>query len=436
MMVANSQGPHPVQAQKTLIAKGFKSSWKTCELEMAASKVLWGQGKYQRSVELRLRSLQRACELSGLDLDANIPSILGPYFSSNIGHLGIAAAIAHANEVGAVPRLNRSQLLLRIGNQEVVQALSGSFTQLKTPAPPTPMVTTAWALSDYDKEPAFWPWMERVDTIHTVTGTSDLYPFLESLGRRYPPERDKALRPSDEALSKSESLLARLGVSPGDPMVALHVREPRARLRDHRSAEIDTFLPAIHELTNAGVKVVRFGSANMTPLPKIPGLIDLVSSLPNDSQLDFAVMNRAIFMVSTMSGPVALASAMGLPTLVTNATSIARNTLTSGPATRYLPKKFLDEKGRLLTLSRNLQSPLGYWEGGLSPEIPRVPKTLDSSSVDILLGVREMLSVISSSEPNFETLHDRAESIRCESGAVSFGKFCGSFLSQNKNWLE
>lgn len=400
---------------------------------MGIAQGLWSQGLYGPAVELRLRSMHRAYELSGLSVTSHVPRALSPHFSSNLGHLGIAAWLAHASGMGLLPNHNRIQLLLRIGNREVVEALSNSFAQVN--------LVRRWGRKPriesrfyYHKEPALWPWMEQVATIKTSEGFVDLYPFLENLGRNYSPDRNFALKASEEALASLDSLLLSLGVEPHDPVVALHIREFPGGRRDHRSAELSTFLPAVRELTGRGIKVLRFGEAHHSRLPQIPGLIDLVAVSQREHEHDFAAMSRAMFMVSTMSGPAALATPMGLPTLVTNSTSIARNTL-SASATRYLPKRFVSDSGRLLTLSENLQSPLGYWEQGLSAEIPRMPETLDSSELDILLGVREMLALVSGEETGSESLHNRVDQIRHETGGVAYGQFCGSFLERNEAWL-
>jgi len=416
-----------------LIFKRFGPSWQTCVFEMETARQLMHQGFYRRAVNLRQSSLQRAYELSGLCVATHVPPALGPGFSSKIGHLGIAAWVAHAEAVGVLPRLNRLQLLSqRIGNEEVVRALSSSFTQVNL-AERLTRKSRSWSkLYEAKLEPALWPWMERYDTIKTPEGFTDLHPFLENLGRNYSPDRNFALSASEEALERLDRLLFGLGVEPHDPMVALHIREFPAGHRDHRSAELNTFLPAVRELTGRGIKVLRFGSAHHSPLPKIPGLIDLVAVSQREHEHDFAAMSRAMFMVTTMSGPHTLACSMGLPTLVTNATSVGKIALSPS---RYLPKRFVGESGRLLTLSENLQSPLGYWEQVLSAEIPRVPETIDSSDLDILLGVREMLAVVSGKETGFESLHNRAEQIRHETGAVAHGQFCGSFLERNEAWL-
>lgn len=418
----------------SLIFRRFGPSWKSCAVEMETAWRLWHQGFYRPAVNLRQSSLQRAYELSGLSVATHVPPALSPDFSSNIGHLGMAAWIAHGSRTGLLPNCNRVQLLSKIGNEEVVRALASSFTQANLEERPAPKTRFASKLYEGNPEPVLWPWMERVETIKTLEGFTDMYLLLENFGKNYSPDRNFALKASEEALARLDRLLFSLGVEPHDPMVALHIREFPEGRRDHRSAELGTFLPAVRELTGRGIKVVRFGSAHHSPLPKIPGLIDLVAVSQREHEHDFAAMSRAMFMISTMSGPAALATAMGLPTLVTNSTSIARNTL-SASATRYLPKKFVSDSGRLLTLSENLQSPLGYWEQVLSAEITRVPETLDSSELDILLGVREMLAVVSDEETGFESLHNRAEQIRHATGAVAHGQFCGSFLERNEAWL-
>jgi putative glycosyltransferase (TIGR04372 family) len=259
------------------------------------------------------------------------------------------------------------------------------------------------------------------------------------LGRDFPVERDNSpFKVSEEYKAWAEENLRVLGVLPTDHIVALHIREGPSNgdPKDIRLPDPQSFGPAINYLVQNDVKVVRYGSSHHTPLPPTDGLIDLPAQYPGRNSLDFAVIHKSLFMISTMSGPAALANWMGVPTLITNSASLGRNTLSGVKANRYLPQRFLDETGKILSLSQTLASPLAYWEGLHSREIPADPPTLKSSSSDILNATVEMLDLVSGATDPFISLHKKADEIRRESDAISYGKFSGTFLSANEDWIS
>ncbi len=118
-----------------------------------------------------------------------------------------------------------------------------------------------------------------------------------------------------------------LGVRPGDPFVVIHVREATSYSQEalpwypnkFRNADPLTYIPAIKYLTSLGIKVFRIGDNKMTPMPDIPGFVDLATRPdPRPDWMDIFLSANALFFLATASGPYTLAHHFGTPILGTN----------------------------------------------------------------------------------------------------------------------
>lgn len=130
-----------------------------------------------------------------------------------------------------------------------------------------------------------------------------------------------ALRiPPAEVDALSAALVAR-GVPREGWFVGLHVREANYRFRPvvdvGRASDPQAYLPAIRRIIASGGTVVRIGDPSMTPLPALPGLIDLTRD-PDIFPLHAFAFSRARFNLTTDSGPTSLSCAFHVPALVTN----------------------------------------------------------------------------------------------------------------------
>jgi len=89
-----------------------------------------------------------------------------------------------------------------------------------------------------------------------------------------------------------------------------------------RAVDPLSYLPMIrHILIEQGGQVVRLGDPSMTPLPPLPGLIDL-SRYAESFALQAFAMSRARYFVGTDSGTTQLACAFRTPSASTNALGV------------------------------------------------------------------------------------------------------------------
>ena len=168
------------------------------------------------------------------------------------------------------------------------------------------------------------------------------------------------------AHAEAEAAIARLGVPPGQPMVAIHAREPGfkqgglevqakaasrqgAGLRDDslRNSRIEDYRTAVERLQAGGYAVVRLGDPSMAPLAW-PGVVDLATP-PDASALQVYCLRRSRFLIAGESGPSAVAMLTNTPILTVNAT----DAIGSYPVRReglMLLKRVADRRdGRILT---------------------------------------------------------------------------------------
>ena len=169
------------------------------------------------------------------------------------------------------------------------------------------------------------------------------------------------------AHAEAEAAIAGLGIAPGQPMVAIHAREPGfkqaglevqakaasrqgAGLRDDslRNSRIGLYRTAVDRLRAAGYAVVRLGDSSMSALdwPGVPDLATLPGASPS---LQVYCLLRSRFLVAGESGPSAVAMLTNTPILTVNAT----DAIGSYPVRReglMLLKHVVDRRdGRVLT---------------------------------------------------------------------------------------
>ncbi len=103
-----------------------------------------------------------------------------------------------------------------------------------------------------------------------------------------------------------------------------------------------TYLPMIADIVgNLGGQVVRIGGPEMTPLGKVPGLVDLSQDGGSIEEQAFAV-SRARYFIGSDSGPILLGALFRTPMVKANAVSIG----VQDPPDQVLLKWFVDGQGR------------------------------------------------------------------------------------------
>ncbi|MGB0682552.1 MAG: TIGR04372 family glycosyltransferase [Magnetovibrionaceae bacterium] len=185
--------------------------------------------------------------------------------------------------------------------------------------------------------------------------------------------------------------LVHLGLDPDRWFVCLHLREKKYHYRygvdERRSVEKDAYLSALDYLIRgAGGQVVRIGDPSMSPMSNRHVSIDL-ATVPDSIALQAFAVSRARFFLGVDSGPTQLASALGVPTLSTNAIGVG----CWRPQDRVLFQNFIhiESEKRL-----SLDDLFSLMDGQLQVIYPIADvRTEQRGADDILNAVRAMLDL-------------------------------------------
>ena len=212
---------------------------------------------------------------------------------------------------------------------------------------------------------------------------------------------DKESRPplltlSDGDHERGRKCLKSLGVPEDTWFVCLHVRESGwnnegCHAADYRNADIDTYLPAIRSVTDAGGWVIRMGDRSMKPLPPMPQVVDYAFSDAKSDWMDVFLCAQCRFCIATSSGLFTLSSAFGVPIVATNFMPAYAVYCLSG---RYLflPRLcWSKDKNRILNFKELLCPPVGIGTIQHSYDQLNV-KVIENTSEELKDLVEEMLA--------------------------------------------
>lgn len=127
----------------------------------------------------------------------------------------------------------------------------------------------------------------------------------------------------DRHRERGRTRFRQVGLDPDAPFAFFHMRTMKYRpgLDHHgfRTASIETYVPAVTRLLDAGYQVVRLGEPGVTAAGlERDGYVSLPDRLPDDRSADLFALAGAAFGLAQNSGPIWVAAAFGTPSLRTN----------------------------------------------------------------------------------------------------------------------
>ena len=137
-------------------------------------------------------------------------------------------------------------------------------------------------------------------------------------------KRPPILTLSKEDYARGWKCLKSLGVPEDAWFVCFHVREPgwhenkNSSTENFRNADVNTYIPAIKAIIDAGGWVIRMGDSSMTALPEMPHVIDYAHSETKSDWMDVFLCAQCRFFIGTSSGLFSFAMAFGNPLVMTN----------------------------------------------------------------------------------------------------------------------
>ncbi|MFA5181834.1 MAG: TIGR04372 family glycosyltransferase [Syntrophales bacterium] len=207
--------------------------------------------------------------------------------------------------------------------------------------------------------------------------------------------RSPVLSLTDFDRERGWSALRELGV-PKDPwFVCVHCREGGSLgLRQgqmHRDVDINSYLPAMEEITRRGGWVIRMGDAAMKPIPVIKNVIDYAHLDIKSDWMDVFLCASCKFYFGSNSGLLNLSSVFGVSNSVANIAGPFSAVLLYGPEDIGIPKLLWSLKeNRYLSFREILSSPVGnFREDYLFAE--HGIRVVDNSPEDIKAIAMEML---------------------------------------------
>ena len=389
---------------------------------------LWQLGRYKDSVKVRKEILENIYAINGIEEAKYFPPLLSAGFVNVIGHLGFLGNHLQAQKDNILTSGSRYLLSNKgIANKYIFNDLAQHFEIIPSHN------GTLWS-----ELPGVWHLVERLQLIRSEDGFIDLYELTEKV---YSNNKITRMTPiihfDDQIRIDSLNILKRYNFSSSDWFVCLHIRNSHDA-NDRRNQELDDYLPAVNEIIRRGGFVIRIGNKSMDALPSNPKIIDLLDDNLDQKLLHAFALANAKFMLGTTSGPALIPSLYGIPTLVTNLTSIARNSLSSSAGSFYLPKKVKIISGNYLSLAEILTRPESYSEATISELKKAGLELVNNSAEEILEATIEMFNNLDKgvfSKDLFPSAQ-AVNQIRNNHYAISRGYISESFISLNKFWLN
>ena len=385
---------------------------------------LWNRGEYLKSVALRTDVMEDIYSFNEVDNSEYFPPFLSNEFSGPFGHNPMIAIHAMARELELLPKGSRFLTSSKkISDRPFIKNLSNYVTVI-------PHVGPEW--SDFPSE---WHLVERMQLFRTYESFTDSYPIVEKVFHdmaqlERPPFLE--LLPDYETLAKAK--LLQYGLAENDWFVTVHVRSTGSKF-DVREQSILDYLPAIEYILSLGGKVIRIGDPGMPMIDKRPGFIDLSRDIASQSPLHLYALAKAKFFVGTNSGPKMYPPLYGVPSLITNLTSIGLEAFSLNRGTIYIPKTYVKERDKM-SFQNILCSHLGFDNFNLTQLNQMGIQVINSSSRDILNGVQEMIKFVFHDEYSRNNHLDlEVEKVRSESPFSTGGLFCTSWLNENAEWF-
>ncbi len=204
-----------------------------------------------------------------------------------------------------------------------------------------------------------------------------------------------------------------LGLPQDDAFVCLHVRETgyygskEGRGKVTRNGSIKNYLDAIEYLTKRGMWVVRLGDSSMTPLPKMPDVLDYPFSEFKSDLMDIWLIQNCSLYIGQDSGPMNVALLFEKPILSTNIVDVCCGSPLRVNDRGIFKHAFSSKRNRYLSVKEILDESLLKHNGFIGdPDI----SFEENSSEEILELVKEYFDDMDSGkeQKNRTELQERA----------------------------
>lgn len=321
--------------------------------------------------------------------DAAKPLRILPYeWVTKIGHLGLIDVVLKMQRLGMRPDVN--WVLLAPGHKVVNQRFLDCLRPYLV------------IVEDQDLIDALFPYQrvcgEQFNCYMQADGSA--IDWCDAASRAFVEwdrqERPSLLQATAAIMQQGEKLREEMGMPRDAWFVALHIRsggsfqEGRRSMIEHRNSSLESYLPAIKKITEAGGWVIRMGDPGMPALAPMERVFDLAHSPSHVKEHDVYCWSQAKFFIGTTSGPSTVAVAFHTPALLVNCVSNYAQHWNNRVV--FLLKRFWSEKLKRYLTMKEITDPgfrgrlfniYALIRNGVYPE--------ENSGEDIAGAVEEML---------------------------------------------
>lgn len=283
-------------------------------------------------------------EARRLGLDTLELMFLGKHWTPPIGHIAAIGVLARLSAFNALSYL---PVILgfpsRTGNLALLNYFEQYFPIIRDNESAASLIALERQLGIH------------ISGFSTRDGFKSLYEaWSQSVEMWEADRRPPLLCVSDEHRFNGERMLRKWGVPQDGWFVTVHVRDT-AEDWTGRNADINTYLPALKEITSRGGWVIRIGDHTMRELPPLTNVIDYAHFGEKTPELDVFFCGACRFFIGSASGPSSVPSLFDVPVLATNYSLQPLQTRPSFDV--FMPKLFRDiRQNRLLTFSESARS--------------------------------------------------------------------------------
>ena len=428
------QNDYPVEAWQYMERSIRAGRVTTDEYLMGAMCLYHGLGRFTEAMTLLERAnALGAAEATRQGLDEIPYRVLDNVWARHIGH---TATLDYVVRLGALEGRKREDTILyvpkgsKIANRFLLNQLSQHLRLVDEPSD-LPFDAAAVQALHFDY---LAPRLPDSTTAYFWDLAGQTYERWHAEGK------GPLLKLPEETTARGWDVLHRAGVTQGAWFVALHVREGRwdeRREGGHGvlNADIETYLPAISEITRRGGWVIRMGDPSMTKLPPLPNVIDYCHSDLRADWMDIFIATQCRFMLGTSSGPAVIPGVYGVPMLLTNWWPPAQRPWHASDL--FIPKLMRRNDGSYLTLSETLAEPFSY--GHSRRYLAEKGVTVENNGPEtIRAGVGEMLAWLdgkSDDDAGVSDLRVRADGIYRARGICGMGRLTADFLTRYKDLI-
>ena len=361
----------------------------------------------------------------GVDIENNI--YLSEYFTYSIGHLSIIvdyALVMQSQNNGNSGSIFISLANAKVANQSILDSIKNTFKNIHyvneadiqqthyTKKYENPFVYKM----KYNNE--WHNWWDVRPLIHKNSGLAHLNGLLKI------PDKCK-----DDGLHFMQSF----GFSKEDWFVSMHIRE-----RDDgsfRNSKINNYIEAICEITRRGGWVVRIGSNDSIPLPRMERVIDYSQFSKQSHFLDTYFLAECFFSIQTTSGPANIPLLFGKPTIQADCFPIKH--LVHCYKDIFIPKLIYSKRlKRVLNFSEVFRSAISLNEISLVTDDDDL-SVVYNLSTEILEACKEMFTNLESpTDVGLSPLQIRFNDIARDNNATILPEISKHFIESHKHLIE